>query len=176
MRPSATPTVLALSTALILGCMGNSDQERERKSVQFVQESRVDKALAVLGIEGPIDVEDTEGWWMGGVFHLRDGHGRRIIVPFGFFIGGAEGESWSFIEPDFLEKTSPEQAKRVECAWVVVLESWVLREFSADQVVDLGNFQGGRELSTSEQAALRILHLKMNPRLPDVDDCLDDDA
>lgn len=176
MRASATPTVLALSTALILGCMGSSDQERERKYAQPVQESRVDKALAVLGIEGPVAVEGVEGWWMGGVFHLRDRTGQEVHLPFGTVMGNSSEEWWSFIPSDFLAKNPDHDDRHVECAWIMLLDSWMHREFSTEQILEIAENQQRRELSTLEYAALEIMRLKRNPNLLDIGSCFEDDA
>ena len=128
----------------------------------------VSEALAILEAKGPVMIVSSEGWWGSGVIHVRDGKGDTLKLQYGFL----PGENWCRLSDHFLQAEYPNDPARAECAWLVLLEDWMRREFPEARIRELKGYDGRDELTEKEYAALRVVYLLNDPEGPNPAECL----
>ncbi len=152
----------------ILGCAADSQEHPVAEAPQEEQAALVSEALSILEVDGPVSIISSEGWWGSGVLHAQDARGKLIDLPFGFM----PGEKWCRVSSQFLQAEYPNDPAQAECAWLILIDDWMEREFSAVQIGELANFDGRGELTEKEIGALWVLHLLNDPESPNPKECL----
>ena len=154
--------------APFFGCAANPPPQQVDEASTTDQESLVREALYILKAEGPVSIVSSEGWWGSGVLQVRDGRGENLRLPYGFL----PGENWCRLSDQFLQAEYPNEPARAECAWLILLDDWMRREFSEARIRELANYDGRDELTEKEYAALRVVYLLNDPEGPKPKECL----
>ena len=168
MKAKGSLALVILWALPLFGCAGESPTPPTDQTSRSPQPTLVQEALSLLEVEGPVSIISSEGWWGSGLLHLRDGKGTDIELPYGFI----PGEDWCRLSNGFLVAEYPEDPTRAECAWLILLDDWMRREFSTSRITELANYDGRNHLTELEYAALRVIYLLNDPESPTREECL----
>jgi hypothetical protein len=160
--------LLFLAMSPILDIAVDAEEHPVADAPEVEQPALVGKALLILEVDGPISIIGSEGWWASGLLHVQDVQGRRINLPFEYM----PGYEWCRISSQFLQAEYPSDPAQAECAWLILLDDWMEREFSAMRIGELANFDGRGELTQKENGALSVLLLLNDPGSPNPKECL----
>ena len=168
MGSNGSTALLIICTTPFFACAADPPQQQVAEASPTNQKAIVGEALSIVEVKGPVTVVSSEGWWGSGVLHVRDGNGIDRKLPYGFF----PGEDSCRLSDEFLRAEYPTEPARAECAWIILLEDWMRREFSEARIRELESYDGRDELTEKESAALWVVYLLNDPESPIPAECL----